>query len=95
MSQLPRSIECFNDLRAYVTSTLAGLENLRTDQLELSQQTLYRGKKACGVFFRLQGPRALSLSAIWETETNTVLFYGSCGRRVLRAKLASTPRLLA
>ena len=95
MSELSPPVECETDLRAYITSTLAGLENLRADQFELSQQTLYRGKRACGVFFRLQGPRALSLSAIWETETNTVLFYGSCGRRVLRTKLASTPRLLA
>ena len=29
--------------------------------------------------FCLHGPRAVKLSAIWETDANTILFYGSRG----------------
>jgi hypothetical protein len=74
-------------LRHFVAATLAALENLRAEQFELSQQTLYRGGEPCGVYFRMQGPRALCLSAIWDADQNTVFFYGSCGRRMRRAKL--------
>jgi hypothetical protein len=87
------AVQNIDELRRFVAATLAGLENLRAEQFELSQQTLYRFGEPCGVYFRLQGPRALSLSAIWETDQNTVLFYGSCGRRMHRAKLVGQFRV--
>ncbi|HEX6960715.1 MAG TPA: hypothetical protein VF175_02525 [Lacipirellula sp.] len=93
MIECPERVEDFAALRHFVAATLAGLENLRADQFELSQQTLYRSGEPCGVYFRLQGPRALSLSAIWEAEQNTVFFYGSCGRRMRRAQLVSRLRI--
>jgi hypothetical protein len=43
------------------------------------------------MYFCLYGPRELQLSAIWETEGNSVLFYGSCGRRVQRTALLAPP----
>ena len=87
------SIPNLEDLRTYVAGVLGSLESLKSDEYELSQQVLYRKGNPCGVHFRLQGPRALCLSAIWETEKNSVLFYGSCGRRVLRTKLIAGPEL--
>jgi hypothetical protein len=95
MPESTDAVADFDELRRFVAATLAALENLRADQFQLSQQTLYRGGEPCGVYFRLQGPRALCLSAIWETEQNTVLFYGSCGRRVHRAQLAKPLQIAA
>ena len=86
-------LETVEELRHYVADTLGRLETLKADQFQLSQQVLYRGGKACGIHFRLQGPRALSLSAIWETDQNSILFYGSCGRRMQRTKLLKAPAI--
>jgi hypothetical protein len=93
MLESTKSITNIEELRSYVAGTLGKLEMLRSEQFELSQQLLCRGGKPCGVYFQLQGPRALLLSAIWETEQNSILFYGSCGRRVHRTILTEAPRL--
>jgi hypothetical protein len=85
-----RSIE---ELRHYIADTLANLEMLKSDQFELSQQVLYRAGKPCGIYFCLHGPRALCLSAIWECDGNSILFYGSSGRRMLRTSLAHAPSI--
>ena len=83
--------ESVSDLRRYVVETLGGFESLKADQAQLSQHILYRGEKVCGVYFRLQGPRSLCLSAIWETDQNRILFYGSCGRRMQLTQLLQSP----
>jgi hypothetical protein len=95
MLESTKSITCIEELRSYVAGALGKLEMLRAEQFELTQQLLCRGGKPCGIYFQLQGPRALVLSAIWETERNTILFYGSCGTRVHRTKLSASPSLLA
>jgi hypothetical protein len=81
------------ELRRYIAETLGRLETLKADQFQLSQNVLYRRGKACGIHFRLQGPRSLCLSAIWETDQNSILFYGSCGRRMQRTKLLQAPAI--
>ena len=78
-----------------VADTLAKLENLKADQLKFTQEVLYRQGSSCGVYFCLYGPRELQLSAIWEIEGNSVLFYGSCGRRVQRTVLRTAPTIAA
>jgi hypothetical protein len=35
------------------------------------------------------------LTAIWETDRNTVLFYGSAGERVFKTQLLQAPQLAA
>ena len=89
------SIPSLEELCRYVADTLGSLESLKADQFQLSQQMLHRGGKPCGMHFCLQGPRALRLSAIWETDQNSILFYGSCGRRLHRTKLVQSPRIEA
>jgi hypothetical protein len=86
-------IQEMEGLRRYVADTLGRFELLDVDQCKLSEQVLYRGKAPCGVHFWLHGPRAVCLSAIWETERNSILFYGSCGRRVHRTKLLQAPSI--
>ena len=74
----------FDDLaaiRQYVTQTLCEKDRLETDSFPVSEQILVRGGAPCGVYFCLHGPRSLRLTAIWETDSNTIWFYGSRGER--------------
>ena len=75
----------------YVAHTLSRLETLEPDRFPLTHQILNRSGKPCGIYYCLQGPRAVRLTAIWETEQNTILFYGSCGRRMQRTRLLEAP----
>ena len=95
MRQDSRRIETLEELRLYVADTLGRLEMLKSDQFELTQQVFYRAQQPCGVLFCLHGPRALRLSAIWETEQNRILFYGSCGRRMQSTMLERAPSIVA
>ena len=91
MRQDSRHIETLEELRQFVAATLGRLEMLKSDQFELTHQVLYRSQRPCGVLFCLHGPRTLRLSAIWDTDKNRILFYGSCGRRLQRTKLVQSP----
>jgi hypothetical protein len=82
-------VQNIEELRRYVAETLGSFEMLEVNQCHFTEQLLYRGDTPCGVHFRLFGPRAVCLSAIWETDRNSIHFYGSCGRRVHRTVLAS------
>jgi hypothetical protein len=79
----------------YVAQTLSRLETLEPDRFPLTRQILNRSGKPCGIYYCLQGPRAVRLTAIWETEQNTILFYGSCGRRMQRTRLLEAPLIEA
>ena len=46
-----------------------------------------------GIYFCLHGPRATKFSAIWETDRNQILFYGSGGERFQKTQLAETSQL--
>jgi hypothetical protein len=81
------------ELREFVAESLARLESLRVDQCPLTQRILYRLGRPCAIEFILHGPRQLCLSAIWETERNTILFYGSNGQRIGRTTLRRALRL--
>ena len=93
MVECTTSIQEFEDIRQYVTETLSNIELLRPDCTQLSSKLLTRSGQPCGVYFCLHGPRAVRLSAIWETDANTILFYGSRGQRVQRTCLESAPEL--
>jgi hypothetical protein len=54
---------------------------------------LVRNGNPCGIFFCLHGPRSVKLTAIWEIERNTILFYGSDGQRQQKTQLTSAPEL--
>lgn len=88
-----KSFQSLEEVRHFVADTLCGLEMLMADQFHLTQHVLLRSGRPCGIHFCLHGPRSLSLSAIWETDQNSILFYGSCGQRVHRTKLAQSPSI--
>ena len=78
-------------IRQYVSETLCEKDQLEADFFPLSEQVLVRGGTPCGVYFCLQGPRSLCLTAVWETDSNTILFYGSRGERFRKTQLISPP----
>jgi hypothetical protein len=89
----PLHIHDLSDLRNYVHTTLCEQNELNHGSFEITERILVRGRQPCGIFFCLHGPRSVRLTAIWETDRNTVLFYGSTGERVHKTQLVAAPKL--
>ena len=81
------------EIRDYVSETICEHYELMTDAFEMTERPLRRGGRPCGMFFCLHGPRAVKFVAIWETERNQILFYGSTGERILKTQLSEAPDL--
>lgn len=95
---MPTEYQRLDDLsaiRQYVSQTLCEKDQLEANYFPLSEQVLVRAGSPCGVYFCLHGPRSLCLSAVWETDSNTILFYGSRGERFRKTQLISPPGILA
>src|SRR5687768_10991348 len=82
-----------DDLRKYVHSTICEKNELEIHAFEVTERILVRRGRPCGIFFCLHGPRSVKLTAIWETDRNSILFYGSSGERVLKIQLRHAPCL--
>ncbi|MGQ9576683.1 MAG: hypothetical protein ACUVUC_15355 [Thermoguttaceae bacterium] len=82
-------IRTFDELREYVNETFCDRYQLQNHAFRMTERLLRRGSKPCGVYFSLQGPRAVRFSAIWESDRNQVLFYGLSGERFLKTQLLS------
>lgn len=78
-------------LKTYVYETLCKLNELEFGAFEITERALVRHNETCGVHFCLHGPRNVKLTAIWEKDANTVLFFGSNGGRVQRTPLVAVP----
>ena len=88
-----QQIRNLEDLRDYVNETLCNQYELQIDAFLLTERLLRRGGKPCGIYFCLHGPRAVKFTAIWDTERNQILFYGSTGERFQRTQLLDAPSL--
>ena len=86
-------IQTLDDLRNYVNTILCQHNQLEIGAFPLTERILVRADRPCGIYFCLHGPRAVKFSAIWETQHNTVLFYGSTGERFGKIQLVKAPRL--
>lgn len=86
-------ISSLNELRTYVNETLCDYYELQLDAFEMTERVLCRGGRPCGIYFCLHGPRAVKFTAIWETDRNRILFYGSTGERFLKTQLLDAPSL--
>jgi hypothetical protein len=82
-----------NSIRRFVTETLCEKDQLEANSFPLYERVLTRGGAPCGVHFCLYGPRSLYLAAIWETDSNTILFYGSRGERFRKTQLIAAPSI--
>jgi hypothetical protein len=93
---MPTDSQRLDDLtaiRRYVNQTLCDKDRLEADQFPLYERVLKRDGEPCGVYFYLYGPRSLCLTAIWETDGNTIMFYGSRGERFGKTQLIAPPRI--
>ncbi|MGD0898636.1 MAG: hypothetical protein ABR915_12425 [Thermoguttaceae bacterium] len=82
-----------DDLREYVSTTICEQYELQFGAFPMTERILRRSGKPCGIYFCLQGPRATRFSAIWETDRNQILFYGSGGERFQKTQLTTAPEL--
>lgn len=80
-------------LRHFIAQTLCHENDFEVGVFQITERLLTRSGQPCGVFFCLHGPRSVKLTAVWETEKNTVMFYGSSGERFLTTELETSPQL--
>ena len=95
MERYGKPIHNLNELRQFVYLALCEQNDFEPGAFEFGEKVLIRGGQPCGLFFCLHGPRSVKLTAIWETDHNTIIFYGSTGERRQKTRLASGPRLMA
>ena len=93
MPAQPLQIDNLDDLRTFVHFTICQQNELQVGAFDITERILVRGERPCGIFFCLNGPRSVKLTAIWETDRNTVLFYSSSGERVCKTQLVHAPVL--
>jgi len=84
-----------NQLRRFVSQTLCQWNDIEVGVFHLTESLITRGGSSCGVFFCLHGPRSVKLTAVWETDKNTILFYGSTGEKFQKTELTQAPELAA
>ena len=87
-------LRTLEDLREYVNETICEHEQLEIGIFQMTERILTRGNRPCGLYFCVHGPRQVRFTAIWETDTNTILFYGASGERFFRTKLIEAPQLM-
>jgi hypothetical protein len=95
MKQDPRTINNIHQLRQFVSHTLCQRNDFEDGIFQVTERILTRGKKPCGIFFCLHGPRSVKLTAVWETENNSILFYGSTGERFKKTVLETAPNIIS
>jgi hypothetical protein len=93
MQSQPLELRGLADLRQYVYSTLCNHHDLVVGAFSMSERILVRSGKPCGIYFCLHGPRSVRLTAIWEIERNTILFYGATGEKLSKTQLAPVQAL--
>jgi hypothetical protein len=86
-------IDNLQELREYVNATLCEIFQLQIGAFPITEKILNRAGKPCGIYFCLQGPRAVRFTAIWESERNQVLFYGPNGERIQKSQLVEGPQM--
>ena len=88
-----RPMQNLEQLREFVNEILCQFNQLEIGAFPLTERILMRAGRPCGIYFCLHGPRQVKFTAIWETERNTVLFYGSGGERFHKVQLVEVPVL--
>ena len=68
-------------VREFVRGELCENNQLEKDAFQMSERLLTRQGKPCGFYFCIYGPRSVRLTAVWDLNKGSVLFYDSLGRR--------------
>lgn len=87
------NITNLRQLRQFVAHTLCQQDNFEEGVFQVTERVLKKCGQICGIFFCLHGPRSVKLTAVWETESNSILFYGSTGERFQKTVLEGAPEL--
>ena len=93
MHQQRLQINTIEQLRDFVAHTLCQKDNFEKGVFQVTERVLKKCGRICGIFFCLHGPRSVKLTAVWETESNTILFYGSTGERFKKTVLSEAPQI--
>ena len=93
MLAISPQIRNLEDLRQYIHETLCNQNDFEIGAFPITERFLLRAGKPCGIFFCLHGPRSVRLTAIWETERNSILFYSATGQRLHKTTLNHSPEL--
>ena len=80
-------------LRHFVSHTLCQENDIEVGVFQITERTLLRRGRPIGIYFCLHGPRSVKLTAIWETEKNNILFYGSTGEKFQKTQLKESPTI--
>jgi hypothetical protein len=86
--QIRVELEDLCKIRSYVSDTLCRQNDFELGVFKITERILMRHQRPCGIFFCLHGPRSVKLTAVWEMDNNSILFYGSTGERVQKTKLS-------
>jgi len=86
--------QTLSQLRQFIAQTLCHENDFEVGVFQITERKLKRSGQICGLFFCLHGPRSVKLTAVWETERNTILFYGSTGERFLKTEIEASPKLV-
>ena len=89
----PLQIKDIKQLRQFVSHTLCQQNDFEEGIFQVTERILTRGSQPCGIFFCLHGPRSVKLTAVWETDKNSILFYGSTGERFKKTLLSKAPSI--
>lgn len=94
--QLNRAeVNDLRQLRQFVSHTLCHENDIEVGVFQVTERVLTRRGQPCGMFFCLHGPRSVKLTAIWETDRNTILFYGSTGEKFQKTNLTQSSQVRA
>ena len=86
-------IDDLKDLRRFIYQILCDENQLEPGIFPMTERILTRAGAPCGTYFCLHGPRSVKSTAIWETDRNTILFYGTAGERFHKIHLSQAPIL--
>jgi hypothetical protein len=91
MDAITASLPTLDDLRRHVLERLCARGRLDPEQAPLHQAVVTRSGRACGLFFRVDGPRQVRSHAVWAAPERRVLFYDSAGERFAETRLKKAP----
>lgn len=86
-------IRSLDHLRRFVQCAICERERLLPGAFHFDEHILERHSQTCGLHFTLNGPRAVSYSAIWDAFRGTILFYGCNGERTRKVQLTTSSAL--
>lgn len=80
-------VENFEAVREFIREELCEKNQLEKDAFQMAERLLTRKGQPCGFYFCIYGPRSVRLTAVWDLQKGSILFYDSLGRRAARCPI--------